>query len=68
MDLFERAAEADPAGVPLAERMRPRTLDEVVGHRWERLKGAHASAFALKHDRAGHIGEMPIGEVGDEFK
>jgi putative ATPase len=31
MDLFERAAETDPAGVPLAERMRPRTLDEVVG-------------------------------------
>ncbi len=31
MDLFERAAETDPAGVPLAERMRPRSLDEVVG-------------------------------------
>jgi putative ATPase len=31
MDLFERAAEVDPAGVPLAERMRPRTLGEVVG-------------------------------------
>ena len=31
MDLFEHAAEKDPAGVPLAERMRPRTLAEVVG-------------------------------------
>ncbi len=30
-DLFERAAEQDPTGVPLAERMRPRTLDDVVG-------------------------------------
>ena len=32
MDLFERAAEADAAQrAPLAERMRPRTLDELVG-------------------------------------
>ncbi|MDP2343253.1 MAG: replication-associated recombination protein A [Deltaproteobacteria bacterium] len=31
MDLFEAAAAADPTGVPLAERMRPKKLDDVVG-------------------------------------
>ena len=31
MDLFRAAAAKDPKLVPLAERMRPRTLDEVVG-------------------------------------
>jgi putative ATPase len=30
-DLFRAAAARNPALVPLAERMRPRTLDEVVG-------------------------------------
>jgi putative ATPase len=30
-DLFRHAAARNPALVPLAERMRPRTLDEVVG-------------------------------------
>ncbi|HZX94612.1 MAG TPA: replication-associated recombination protein A [Myxococcales bacterium] len=30
-DLFRAAAARDPALVPLAERMRPRTVDEVVG-------------------------------------
>jgi putative ATPase len=30
-DLFSAAAEADTSGNPLADRMRPRTLDEVVG-------------------------------------
>src|SRR3954466_15711722 len=30
-DLFRAAAARDPALVPLAERMRPRTIDEVVG-------------------------------------
>ena len=30
-DLFRSAAARDPSLVPLAERMRPRTLDEVVG-------------------------------------
>jgi putative ATPase len=37
MDLFQAAADRDPAGKPLAERMRPRTLDEVVGQ--EKLIG-----------------------------
>ncbi len=31
LDLFEAAAERDLSNKPLAERMRPRTLDEVVG-------------------------------------
>lgn len=31
MDLFEAAAETDPTGVPLAERLRPRRLVDVVG-------------------------------------
>jgi putative ATPase len=33
MDLFEAARKDDPEGVPLAARMRPRTLAEVVGQR-----------------------------------
>src|SRR5256885_8980514 len=32
-DLFRAAAARDSRVVPLAERMRPRTLDEVVGQR-----------------------------------
>jgi putative ATPase len=31
MDLFEHAADHEAIGVPLAERMRPRRLDDVVG-------------------------------------
>jgi putative ATPase len=31
MDLFEHAADNDRTGVPLAERMRPHRLDDVVG-------------------------------------
>src|SRR5512142_1190143 len=31
MDLFERAAEQDPTGKPLAERMRPRRLEDFSG-------------------------------------
>jgi putative ATPase len=31
MDLFESAAQSDPTGVPLAERMRPKRLKDVVG-------------------------------------
>lgn len=31
MDLFDRAAEADVSGKPLAERMRPRRLEDYVG-------------------------------------
>src|SRR5256886_9267252 len=30
-DLFRAAAAKDPSLVPLAERMRPRTVDEIVG-------------------------------------
>src|SRR5437879_8588596 len=32
-DLFRSAASRDPRVVPLAERMRPRTLEEVVGQK-----------------------------------
>ncbi len=32
MDLFEHSVDHDPKLVPLAERMRPRHLSEVVGH------------------------------------
>src|SRR5438309_9146406 len=32
-DLFRSAASHDPRVVPLAERMRPRTLEEVVGQK-----------------------------------
>ncbi len=31
MDLFDHAAELDPSGKPLAERMRPRRLEDFVG-------------------------------------
>jgi putative ATPase len=31
MDLFDHASEREPEGVPLSERMRPRSLGEVVG-------------------------------------
>ena len=31
MDLFEAARKNDPTGVPLAERMRPSSLEEIVG-------------------------------------
>ena len=31
MDLFDRAAERDEGGKPLAERMRPRRLEDFVG-------------------------------------
>ena len=38
MDLFQRAASKDRRGQPLAERMRPRTLAEMVGQ--QKLLGA----------------------------
>src|SRR5512142_2132835 len=31
MDLFDRAAQSDPSGRPLAERMRPRRLEDYAG-------------------------------------
>jgi putative ATPase len=33
MDLFDRLEKRQPAAMPLAERMRPKTLDEVIGQR-----------------------------------
>jgi putative ATPase len=38
MDLFDRAAEQDQSGKPLAERMRPRRLEDFVGQ--EHVLGA----------------------------
>jgi putative ATPase len=32
VDLFEQAASQGPGAIPLAERMRPRSLDEFLGH------------------------------------
>ena len=40
MELFQRAADRDPTLLPLAEKLRPRTLDEVVGQ--EHLLGPGA--------------------------
>jgi putative ATPase len=33
MDLFDRLEKRPPAAMPLAERMRPKTLDDVIGQR-----------------------------------
>ena len=45
-DLFRAAAAKDPSLVPLAERMRPRTLDEFVGQ--EHLLGAGQAPAARR--------------------
>ncbi len=50
MDLFTQASDKDPTLQPLAERMRPRMLDEVVGQ--EHLLGPGAMLRrAIEHDR-----------------
>ena len=41
MDLFDRAASADPSGKPLADRMRPRRLEDFAGQ--EHLLGPGAA-------------------------
>jgi putative ATPase len=41
MDLFERALDQDEAGKPLAERMRPRRLEDFVGQ--EHVLGAESA-------------------------
>jgi putative ATPase len=51
-DLFTAAAEKDPSGTPLAERLRPRTLDEIVGQ--EKVLG---EGRALRRLLA--LGELP---------
>jgi replication-associated recombination protein RarA len=33
VDLFDHAAQHDTAGAPLADRMRPRRIDEIIGQR-----------------------------------
>jgi putative ATPase len=48
--LFEAAARRDPSSAPLAERVRPRTLAEVVGHR-ELIEEGKPLAQAIVSDR-----------------
>jgi putative ATPase len=50
MDLFEHHAEQDTTGVPLADRMRPRALDEVVGQE-HLLADGKLLAAAIRDDR-----------------
>jgi len=50
MDLFEHRAASDPEGVPLADRMRPRALADVVGQ--EHLLGeGKLLSRAIQDDR-----------------
>ena len=44
MDLFRHAAKKSRTGQPLAERMRPRDLDEFVGQEHLRRPGADPRA------------------------
>ncbi|MCA9522792.1 MAG: replication-associated recombination protein A [Myxococcales bacterium] len=50
MDLFEHRLSRDKSWAPLAERMRPRSLDEIVGQR-ELLAPGRFFARALTSDR-----------------
>jgi putative ATPase len=52
VDLFEKAAEDDPVGVPLAERMRPRRIGDIVGQ-------AHLTAPGSLLDGALKQGRIP---------
>jgi putative ATPase len=50
MDLFDHANERDPVGIPLSDRMRPRSLGEMVGQ--THLLGAgHLLEKAIRADR-----------------
>ena len=54
MDLFEETATADSASQPLATRMRPRSLDEIVGQ--EHILGpGKLLRRAIEADRLGSI-------------
>ena len=50
MDLFDHAERRQPAGSPLADRMRPRTLDELVGQR-HLIAPGKLLYEAIAHDR-----------------
>ncbi len=50
MDLFEHRASKDPEGVPLADRMRPRALSDVVGQA-HLLGEGKLLARAIRDDR-----------------
>src|SRR5512146_1042549 len=49
MDLFDRAAAADPSGKPLAERVRPRRLEDFAGQ--EHVLGPGAALRGVKEIR-----------------
>src|SRR5512140_4034747 len=54
MDLFDHASGQDPAGKPLAERMRPRTLEDFVGQ--EHVLGpGTALRRAIEADQVGSL-------------
>ncbi|MDB4990320.1 MAG: ATPase, family [Myxococcaceae bacterium] len=50
MDLFDHAERKSPSGSPLADRMRPRTLDEIVGQR-HLIAPGKLLYEAIAHDR-----------------
>lgn len=52
MELFSHAAKKEKRGEPLAERMRPRTIEEVVGQR-------HLLAAGKLLERALATGNLP---------
>ncbi len=54
MDLFEHRAERDTEGKPLADRMRPRRLEEIVGQR-HLLSDNKLLARAIRDDRVPSI-------------
>jgi len=54
MDLFKHAAEADQRFAPLAERMRPRTIDDIVGQ--QRLLAP--GSIVRRAVSAGHLFSM----------
>jgi putative ATPase len=50
MNLFEHASSKDPSGAPLADRMRPERLDQIVGQR-ELLREGKILRRAIADDR-----------------
>ncbi|MEM9194390.1 MAG: AAA family ATPase, partial [Myxococcota bacterium] len=54
MDLFEHAADRNTDGAPLADRMRPRRLEDVVGQKQVVGEGK-ALERAIRQDRVPSI-------------
>ena len=59
MDLFDRAAERDESGKPLAERMRPRRLEDFVGadRALKRLSLLRVADIDLWQAPLAHVGQ-----------